>query len=298
METVRETNYYSEKRRCGSLVSWAAIFGGTLIMIVTMMLLSLLGVGIGIGSINPMEEAHPFQGIGTGALIWWVISNIMAVFAGAFTAAKLTKVGYKFSGVMHGLLTWSLYTLISFWLMTSAIGGILSGVGSVVSKSLSAVGMGVSKVASLEDQVDTDRINRLIQNTLAKDQKMGSDSTKTKEFNIDLMAVVQEVVIKDGKINKNIDRAEVVKSVAKNSTLSRQDAERAADVVMEEYAKLEQKMQELEEKAKETGQKVAEAVSKAAIWGFVALLIGAITAAVGGHLGKRDVACVDDTHRS
>ncbi len=52
-----------------SLVSWGAIFGGTLIMLITLMLLSLLGIGIGIGSIKPMEESNPLEGIGTSALI-------------------------------------------------------------------------------------------------------------------------------------------------------------------------------------------------------------------------------------
>ena len=117
-----------------------------------------------------MEEAQPLQGIGTGALIWWVISNILAVFAGAYTAAKLTNLSYKFSGLLHGILSWSLYALISFVLMTSAIGGIISGVGGAVSKSMSVVGKGLSEISSLADQVDTERINRLIQDALSQDQ--------------------------------------------------------------------------------------------------------------------------------
>jgi hypothetical protein len=56
MESIRETTRVGEIQETRiSRVSWAAVFGGTLIMLMTLMLLSLLGIGIGIGSINPME---------------------------------------------------------------------------------------------------------------------------------------------------------------------------------------------------------------------------------------------------
>ncbi len=299
MEPSRETAHYKEIQETKiSRVSWPAIFGGTLIMLITLMLLSLLGIGIGISSINPMEEAHPFQGIGMGALIWWVVSNIIAVFAGAYTAAKLTNLSYKFSGILHGILTWSLYALISFMLMTSAIGGIISGVGGVVSKSLSAVGIGVSEMAPLAEQIDTDRINRLIQNALAEDQELGSETTQGQQFNIDLMTVAREVFVENGEINTNVEREEVEQSIARNSTLSQQDAERAADVIIREYEQIQQQLQQLAQKAEEAGQQVAEAVTKAAIWSFVALLLGLITAAIGGKLGKPDAVTVHDTTRT
>lgn len=260
-------------------------------MLITLMLLSLLGIGIGIGSINPLEEAQPFKGIGTGALIWWVISNLVAVFAGAYTAAKLTNLSYKSSGILHGILSWSLYTLISFMLMTSAIGGIISGIGGAVSKSLSAVGKGVSEIAPLAKQLDTDGINRSIQDALTQSHEnpgMGS-SGSGQEFDLDLMAVVQQVFIQDGKINTRVDREEVVNAVADNSSLSGPDAERAADVIIQKYEDMQPKLQQLKLQAEETGQQVAETVSKAAIWAFVALVLGVLMAAFGGNLGKPTV---------
>lgn len=299
MDTSRHTEQFIELHDTGvSRVSWAAIFGGTLIMLVTLMLLSLLGVGIGFGAINPMEESQPMQGIGTGALIWWIVSNVLAVLAGAYTAAKLTNVYYKLSGIFHGILAWGLYTLISFILMTTTVGGIISGVGGAVSKSLSAVGMEVSDISSLADQVDTDRINRLIQDALAEDQELGSQDPQRQQFNINLMAVVREVFIEDGKITTDVDRGEVEQSVARNSTLTRRDAERAADVIIREYEQTKQQLQRLERNAEETAQEVAEALSTAAIWAFFALLLGLFTAAFGGYLGRCDVASVHGNERN
>jgi hypothetical protein len=291
METPRETSHYTEIQEGEtrvSRVSWAAVFGGTLIMLITLMLLSLLGIGIGIGSINPLEEAQPLQGIGTGALIWWVISNLLAVFAGAFTAAKLTNLSYKYSGVLHGILSWSLYTLISFIIMTSTVGAIISGVGGAVSKSISAVGKGVSEISGLADHVDTDRIKRSIQEALTQPEGMGSGSGG-QEFEIDLLAVVREVFIEDGQLSTNVEREEVEEAIARHSSLSERDAERAAEVVIREYEQMKPQLQQLKLRAQETGQQVAETVSRAAIWAFVALLLGVIMAAFAGHLGKPTV---------
>lgn len=299
MESLTETQLYNESHETSvSRVAWSAIFGGTLIMLITLMLLSLLGVGVGIGSINQMEESQPLQGVGTGALIWWIISNILAVFAGAHTAARLTNVSYQYSGIAHGVLAWSLYTLISFLLMTSSIGGIISGVGGAVSKGLSAVGVGVSELSSLADQVNADRMNRLIQDALAEDQELGSETTRGKQFDIDIMAVGREVFTKDGEINTNINRAELEQSVARNSTLSKQDAKSASDVIMREFEQIEKEYQQMKEKAKETAYEVAEAVSKAAIWSFVALLLGVITAAFGGYLGKPEGVFIQSSTRT
>lgn len=293
METSKEVTYYQDsfKTHVGR-VSWAAIFAGTLIMLITLMLLSLLGLGVGFGSINPMDEAKPLQGLGTGALIWWVISNLVAVFAGAFVAAKLTNIRYKLSGTYHGILTWSLFTLLSFWIMTTTVGGIISGVGGAVSKSVSSLGSGVSQLAQKPGEGDMSRINQMIQGALSKNSSPGD--TTLKEFNIDMMAVIQDVFFVNGEIRKDVNRSEVEQSIARNSTLSQQDAREATDKVMMEYERLKQEWPRMKQEAQEKAQQAAGAASKAAIWSFVALLLGAITAAIGGKVGKPDIYDIEE----
>jgi hypothetical protein len=43
-------------------------------------------------------------------------------------------------GVLHGVLTWSVFTLFSFFLLTTAVGGVFNVVGDAVSKSISVAG--------------------------------------------------------------------------------------------------------------------------------------------------------------
>lgn len=281
METTREKRDFTVHEQNIGRVSWQAIFAGTLVMLIVLMLLSLLGLGIGLGSINPEEETHPMQGLGTGTMIWWVISNLFAVFAGAFAAAHLTNVRYKYSGIFHGILSWSLYTLISFWLMTSAIGGIISGVGGVVSKSISGIGSGVSKMGSMAGEVDSGPIKEMLQDALHP----GSDTTG-REFDIDMMAVAQDAFFKNGKLNTDVKREDIERSIVRNSTLSRADVQRATDTIMSKYENLQQRMPEIKQKAQQSAQKTTDVISKAAIWAFVALLLGLIVAGVGGKMGE------------
>ncbi len=53
--------------------------------------LSLLGLGIGLGTIDPTEEANPLRGLGTGAIVWWAISMLLSLFADGYVAGRLAR---------------------------------------------------------------------------------------------------------------------------------------------------------------------------------------------------------------
>lgn len=294
-------------------ISWGAIIAGTLIALVTMLLLNLLGIGIGLGSINPVEEANPFSGLGTGAIIWWVVSNLIAIFAGAYVAGKLAGVPLGSTSMIHGILSWCLYTLVSFYILTTAVGSIISGVGSVVSSTLSAAGSGIealvnnnkqdqnqSSLISFSDIKDEankvlnsrenaafvpDSIEQEVSNTA---QEVRSEVGNVSEQ--DIKNIAQRVLFENGKLADNINREDVVNAVAMETNLSRQEANDVADVIVREYNEAKQEVQQFTQEAKqqaeETGQKVAESTSKAAIWTFVALALGAVVAGAGGRTGK------------
>ena len=59
-------------------VSWGAVFAGTVIAIVTQVLLGLLGVGIGIASVDPATAtSETGKAFGIGMAIWWVVSSLI-----------------------------------------------------------------------------------------------------------------------------------------------------------------------------------------------------------------------------
>lgn len=276
-ENVAHSNDIKVKR-----IYWGAIFAGAVVMLVTMMLLNLLGLGIGLGSINPATESQPFQGLGVGALIWWIISNIIAIFAGAFVAGRMAGIPHKQSGMLHGIVAWCVFTFVVIWIYTTAIGTVVSGVGSAVSGTFSGVGDVVKSVGQ-SDVIEEVRkeVNYALQESGVADTVKEVQISRS-EFR----SIVQRLFIKDGEVSTQVSREEVVSAISQETNLSRAQVERVADELEKQSEKLKQRWQEVKQKAEEKGQDVASAASSAAIWAFIGLLIGAITAGIAGGLGR------------
>src|SRR5437588_11568800 len=109
-------------------ISWAAIFGGVSLVVAVQLLLSLLGAGIGLGTVNTNLGSTPTaSSLGIGAGVWWVVSSCIALGPGGYVAAWLAGIEIRFDGMLHGLITWGIATLLTIYLLTSAIGGIIGG---------------------------------------------------------------------------------------------------------------------------------------------------------------------------
>lgn len=141
--TTAESHYFPAEPlpglRAGRRISWAAIFGGAIAALAVQIVLGLLGLGIGLSTVNPATEARPVgAGLGVGAIIWWTFSSLIAMFLGGWVAGRLAGNRMRFDRMLHGLLAWALVTLATFYLLTTAIGGIVSGATGIVSQSLGA----------------------------------------------------------------------------------------------------------------------------------------------------------------
>src|SRR4051794_8665209 len=108
-------------------VSWGAIFAGLVVALVLQIVLSVLGVAIGASTIDPLREAQPVKGYGTGTAIWLGVSSILSMLAGACVAGRLSGGPRKTDGLLHGVATWATATLLSVLLLTTAVGNILGG---------------------------------------------------------------------------------------------------------------------------------------------------------------------------
>src|SRR5690348_7873437 len=99
--------------RVGRRVSWGALFAGVLIVLAVQLLLSMLGLGVGLGTINPSEGGTPnASSLGIGAAAWWGISYLIALLAGGYVAARLAPSRLPFDGALHGILTWAFALLV------------------------------------------------------------------------------------------------------------------------------------------------------------------------------------------
>jgi hypothetical protein len=128
-------------------ISWGAVFAGTLIAFVLQLALSLLGLGIGLGTIDPLQEQNPMSGIGIGAALWWLLTMLGSLYLGSTLASRLAGIPRRIDGLLHGLPVWSVVTLATFYLLTTAVGRIIGGVTGVAGRALSGVGSGIAAVA-------------------------------------------------------------------------------------------------------------------------------------------------------
>jgi ABC-type multidrug transport system fused ATPase/permease subunit len=113
-----------------SHVSWGAIFAGAVVVLVVQLTLAMLGLGIGLYTMGPGEG--PTAALGIGALIWWVVSAIIALFLGGWVASRLSGIQTRTDGMLHGFVTWGLASLVTVFLMTSTVGAFIGGGMSLI----------------------------------------------------------------------------------------------------------------------------------------------------------------------
>ncbi len=301
-------------------ISWGAVFAGALVALVVQLALSLLGLGIGMGTVDPLEEANPLRGLGTGAIVWWAISMLLSLFAGGYVAGRLAGVPRTFDSSMHGVLTWCLFTLLSLYLLTTTIGRIMSGVGNVLGTTASLVGQGVSAVApeaaqavkqeAQERGIDLNDIKKEAQQLLAQTGKeelqAGNLKKQAKEAGEYLEGASGNAAANPQNAGQTIDQAidqlfgqgkEVVSAVDRDAAVnvvaartgkSRAEAAQVVDNWIASYqqtkAQVTQTAQEAKAKALRVSDQAAEATSKAGIYGFLGLLIAGAAAAFGARL--------------
>jgi len=101
-------------------VSWGAIFVGVVISMALMVLFTTLGMAIGAAAVDPLYDAAPLSGLGVGTGIYIVVTQVIALGAGGFAAARLAAAPDMLASLLHGGAVWAAATVILAW---SAIAG-------------------------------------------------------------------------------------------------------------------------------------------------------------------------------
>jgi polyhydroxyalkanoate synthesis regulator phasin len=293
-------------------VSWGALFAGLVVALVVELLLSLLGLGIGLGSIKPATEQDSVSGLGIGAAIWLGISTLLALFTGGWVTAKLAGSVRGLNGVLHSIVMWGLVTLVSFYLMTTAVGALISGAAGIVGKGLSAVSSAAAAVApqakeAIQEQlaqkgITPDSIMKEAKQILSQTGKpelqpgqapkgargAGTGGAQTPQaVEQELRQAIQKIFASGQASVNAADREAVVNVLVNRSNMSRPDAERTVDGWIQQYQQAAQSVQQAKQQALQTTETAIQGLSKASIWIFILMVLEAGAAALGGWLGAR-----------
>jgi len=153
MRDENRIEYGRNRFAIGRRIHWSGILAGVAAAFGIAILLGLLGAGLGAGSVNPLQERNPFEGLGIGALIWMAISGIIAFFVGGWVAAYGGWASTRTEGLAHGLVTWAVATIVGLWVMTGAAATLLSGSAGLIGQTISGGAQATSQSPELSARV-------------------------------------------------------------------------------------------------------------------------------------------------
>jgi hypothetical protein len=105
-------------------IRWGAVLAGVVVGVSIQLVLTLLGIATGLSTSSVSEGEGP----GMGPLIWAGLSMLIAAFIGGYVAARLTGLKRKADGLLHGVVSWAVTTLLFAALATSATGTMVNSI--------------------------------------------------------------------------------------------------------------------------------------------------------------------------
>lgn len=109
--------------------SWSAVAAGTLTSLILQVVLTMLGLGVGLIATDVPTAANAPIAVSTGAVLWFIASGIFSAFVGGAVAGALTPYASDRARSAHALATWALATLIvvGATMLTAAGGATVAG---------------------------------------------------------------------------------------------------------------------------------------------------------------------------
>jgi hypothetical protein len=262
--------------------SWGAIIAGVVAALVVQLLLNLLGLGVGAASLNAANAAdNPNAStFSIGAGIWWTLSGIIASFCGGVVAGRLCGAAKSNTARWHGFVTWCATTLVLFYLLTNALGGIVGGTFNALGSTLSGVGRTAAfAVSGMAQTTDPGNLEAHVRSLI--------NPSDTQNVQNDLIAYIRASVNGDQQAAQAA-RDQAVNSLAKVANISPDEARNRLGQVEQQYR---QSVQQAKQQAVQAAEVARRSAARAGIFGFIALVLGAIAAWFGGGVGtpRREV---------
>jgi hypothetical protein len=264
-------------------ISWGAVVAGVVMALVTQLLLNMLGIGVGVATLNPSGADNPAAStFSIAAGIWYALSGIIAAFVGGYLAGRLSGRPKESTAGWHGLTAWALTTLVIFYLLTTTVGSLIGGVFSTVSSAVGGLGRTAATAAgaaapALSNATDPfAAIERQV-----RDAAGGNDPAALRDAAVSAVRAVVNGDQAQGQDAK--ERAAQALARAQNIPI-----EEARNRVVQLEQQYRQVVDQAKQQAAQAADMVAKVVSRGALFGFIALALGALASWFGGRLGAVD----------
>lgn len=276
-------------------VSWGAVIAGAAAAAALSLILLILGVGFGLSSISPWtHEGISATSFGVSTILWLTLTQLLASGMGGYLAGRMRVRWLNthadevyFRDTAHGFLTWSVATLATAMMLTSAIGSIIS-TGTQAGATV-AVAAGAAALAKPDDGslgYFTDALFRTGIAPIVADSSSASSADTAGQSIAESRAEVVRIFsnsIRTGALPEE-DLHYVAQLVARRTGMTQLNAEQR---VAEIYTRVQAKLAAVESSAKELADKGRKTSSYTALWLFVSLLGGAFVASLSAIFGGR-----------
>ncbi|MGH8603528.1 MAG: hypothetical protein ACREXR_12375 [Gammaproteobacteria bacterium] len=274
-------------------IAWGAVFAGVVLAIGIQVLLNMLGTGIGASTIDPLRGNTPdAEVLGISAAVWWILASLIALFVGGWTAARLAGMPRQVDGMLHGLLTWGLSTLVVFYCLGTIVGGLIGGTFNLISGGVAAVAPQVADAVASEADLSWENIRQEARQLLRQTgnpnlqpealERRAQQAPGVAMSDQEIDSLLGRMIRQGEAVASEVDREEVVNVLMARTDMNREEATRIVDNWIKTF---ERARVEANQQARQVADTTADAVAKASIWGFLALLIGAAAAGCGGIIG-------------
>jgi hypothetical protein len=259
----------AERSAIVSPLGWSAIFAGATVAVGVWLVLHMLGIGIGLIAIDP-DEVDSLRAIGIGAGIWSVIAPLIALFVGGLVAGRMAPTINTANAAIHGAVVWALTGIAALLLLATAVSSAVRGAaatGAAIGQgAAAAVGMAPSDLPIEELGLTSEDLLAQVNEQLKAEGVPPVTAAQLEAAARDAL----RVAVREGQL----DREVLVNALARNTQMSRTEAERVAD-------RIEQRLSELRARASATGQQATRTALQAAETTGTVMLVLAILMVLG-----------------
>lgn len=266
-----------------SAVSWPAIFAGATVATAATILLFTLGSGIGLSSVSPWQgQGASTGGVAVGAIIWLIIVQWVSSGFGGYIAGRLrtrwtaihTDEAF-FRDTAHGLIAWSVATVLTVVIVASAGSSLLGAGARAVGGAASSAVQGASQAGA--GLASTSDPSAALVDTLfrpAQPNANGNSGDAKSEA-----GRILATSLANGSLSP-ADRTYLAQLAAARTGVSQQDAEKRVDDMVAAA-------KSAADKARAAADEARKATAKLSFFTFFSMLVGAFIASVAGALGGR-----------
>jgi hypothetical protein len=279
--------------RAGSAAAWGAIIAGAVVAVAVSLVLMILGAGLGLASASPWpERGMSATGFSVAGTIWLIVTQWLSAGVGGYLAGRLRQRWLAthahevfFRDTAHGLVTWSLATLVVTTVVVSSASAMiregvhaasgLAGAGAqgLMMRDMLPTGGHENGGGGPTGAYDLDKLFRNVAPTNQERVASRDDDGKMQAFHIAVGAAA------NGNVSAE-DKTYLANFVAAKTGATSEDAQKRVDAFIES-------VQDASTKAKAAADEARRSAATAALYTALALLIGAFIASVAAVIGGR-----------